>query len=360
MIQYNIHHVNGLYFQITQDEGKDREYEVQFLDRESKKLIYETKLKVNGWARLERQYLSDISVIVSYNGRVVKQINFLDEIKGKRVFISFDSKALGDTLAWLPYCEEFAKHYDCQVIVSTFKNFFFEESYPDLIFAERGAVVHNLVGMFTLGWFWDSKKEPVCPILIPLQKAATNILHLPYEEIIPRIDFEPKERPIAGKYVCISKHSTAQLKHWYYWQEVIDFLVGEGYQVIEISNEETNDLNNILVLEDKSFENTMNYIHHCEFFIGLSSGLGWLTWAMQKKQFMIANFTNPDHEYSKNTTRIINHDVCHGCWHNPLFKFDKGNWNWCPEHEDTPRHFECHKSITSEMVINEIKKYIYG
>ena len=121
MITYNIHHVNGLYFEITDDEGKNREYDITFYNRKESKNIYDTKLKVGSWARLDRKYLSDIAVIVKFEGRVIKQINFLDEIKGKRVFISFESKALGDTLAWLPYCAEFAKYYQCKVVVSTFK-----------------------------------------------------------------------------------------------------------------------------------------------------------------------------------------------------------------------------------------------
>ena len=63
-------------------------------------------------------------------------------------------------------------------------------------------------------------------------------------------------------------------------------------------------------------------------------------------------------EITINCTRITNTSVCNGCWNNPLFKFDKGNWNWCPEHEGTERQFECHKSITSEMVINQIQNLI--
>jgi hypothetical protein len=30
---------------------------------------------------------------------------------------------------------------------------------------------------------------------------------------------------------------------------------------------------------------------------------------------------------------------------------------WCPEHEDTPRQFECHKLITSDFVIDKIKEH---
>ena len=33
MITYNIHHVDGLYFELTGDEGKNREYDVTFIDK---------------------------------------------------------------------------------------------------------------------------------------------------------------------------------------------------------------------------------------------------------------------------------------------------------------------------------------
>ena len=99
----------------------------------------------------------------------------------------------------------------------------------------------------------------------------------------------------------------------------------------------------------------MNVIHHSEFLIGLSSGLSWLAWGMGKHVVMISNFTAPDHEFTSNCTRITNPSVCNGCWNKPQFTFDRGDWNWCPEHKGTPRQFECHTSITSKMVIDKIQ-----
>ncbi len=250
----------------------------------------------------------------------------------EKVFICFESKSLGDTLAWLPYCEEFAKKYRCEVIVSTFMNHLFEKSYPELKFVGRGIVVENIAGMFELGWFYDKKKEPEHPVTIPLQKAATNILNLEYSEIIPRLDFEPKERPVEGDYVCISIHSTAKLKYWDYWQELVDWLVGQGYNVVEVSKE-ASDLNNLTEIKDKSIPSVMNYLHHAKFYIGLSSGISWLAWAMRKTVFMIANFSTKDHEFQTDCIRITDESVCHGCWNNPMHRFNKGDWGWCPENE---------------------------
>ncbi|MFN9951816.1 MAG: hypothetical protein ACK55I_01860, partial [bacterium] len=108
--------------------------------------------------------------------------------------------------------------------VSTFLNFLFEKAYPELKFVGRGVRVENIVGMFELGWFYDKHREPILPSLIPLGAAATNILNLPYVEIPPRLYFEDKGRPYQEEYITISTISTSQLKHWYYWQDLINYL----------------------------------------------------------------------------------------------------------------------------------------
>jgi autotransporter strand-loop-strand O-heptosyltransferase len=96
-------------------------------------------------------------------------------------------------------------------------------------------------------------------------------------------------------------------------------------------------------------ENTMNVIHHSHLFIGLSSGLSWLAWAMDKKVVMISNFTDADHEFS--CIRITNTNVCHGCWNKAEYRFDAGDWDWCPEHKGTDRQWECHKKIKASDVV---------
>jgi autotransporter strand-loop-strand O-heptosyltransferase len=365
MITYNLHHVNGLYFQLLDDAGKNREYDISFVDRKGKVegmltdqhvTIYETKLKIGGWARLSRKYLSDIAIFIKYEGRIVKQVNLLDELKDKPVFIVFESKSLGDSIAWMPYCLEMQEVYKCKVIVSTFKNELFESVYPELKFVGRGVTVDNIKAMVELGWFWETDKEPVHPATIPLQQAASNILALPFREIQPRIAFTPGERPVVNQYICISTRSTAQCKHWYYWPQLIESLKSMGYRVFETSQEA--DDYGAETLEDKSLQNVMNYLHHADMFIGLSSGISWLNWGIGKHTVMISNFTTPDHEFQDNCTRIVNLEVCNGCWNNPVFKFNKGDWNWCPEHEDTPRHFECHKSITVDTVLETIKQLL--
>ena len=350
-LSYNIHFVNNPFFEILGDS--DKEYGVEFYDRDV--LVYTTKLKANMWSKLNREYFTDWTIKVYDEDELI--YNYKLNFTGKRVFISFDSKSLGDSISWIPYVLEFKNKHNCHVIVSTFWNKLFEKVYPELEFIEPGNVVNDLIAMYRVGWFYDNNKEPVLPSTIPLQKAITNILGLEFKEIQPRIYFEPKQRLFEEKYITIANESTAGLKLWNNpngWSELVTYLKSKGYRVVNVSKNGER-IDGVTQLKDTSIENTMNAIYHSEFFIGLSSGLSWLTWGLGKHVVMISNFTEEDHEFVSNCTRITNTFVCHGCWNNPMFKFDKGDWNWCPEHKGTERHFECHKSITSQMVIEKIQ-----
>jgi autotransporter strand-loop-strand O-heptosyltransferase len=349
------HHVNGFYLEIKSDS--EDLFTIEIIDN-SNTVVYKTTLKSGMYSKLSRQYFNGIKYKIYHKERLIKEedINF----NNKKVFISFDSSSLGDTISWLPYCEEFRIKHNCEVVVSTFKNFFFEKSYPNIKFVQPGSVVNNIHGMFKIGWFYDNNLEPEYPSSIPLQKAITNILGLDFKEIQSNVYFEPKERPYNEKYICIATNSTAGCKLWNNpngWTELVKYLKDLGYKIINISKD-GDKLDGVINLEDDSMLNTMNVIHHSEFVIGLSSGLSWLSWALKKHVVMISNFTEPNHEFTINCTRITNPNVCNGCWNNPMFKFDKGDWNWCPEHKNTERQFECHKSITPEMVINKIEHLI--
>ena len=275
-------------------------------------------------------------------------------LEGKRVYIAFESKSLGDTLAWIPYVYEFQRKHNCELIVSTFWNRLFDEA-PNVSFVEPGSVVPNLYALYRLGYFYDLSKLPVKPMTVPLQKVATLILGLEYEEIQPKLSYITT-KPTYNKYVTIATNSTAGMKFWGkpQWQETINWLVKEGYEVYNVSAE-PNPFDNCIQITTPSLESKMDWIAHSEFFIGLGSGLSWVAWALNKKVFMIANFSEDWAEFKHNCIKIENKSVCNGCWNNPNFKFD-ASWEYCPIHKDTPKQWECQLSITSDMVINEIKK----
>jgi autotransporter strand-loop-strand O-heptosyltransferase len=111
------------------------------------------------------------------------------------------------------------------------------------------------------------------------------------------------------------------------------------------------------------FNELMSIIEHSEFFIGLSSGLSWVAHAMGKKVALISNFTEDWNEFDlndENYIRITNKSVCHGCFNKIKVEhdFNPADWYWCPLHKNTDRQFECHKSITPEMVLEKIEKWM--
>ena len=339
------HFINHPFLEIKGESDSD--FDVRFYD-ENDVCHYQNTIKSNSWVRLNRQYYTKWKTYIYQDGQLIYE-NILD-LHGKSVFISIESKALGDTIAWVPYALEFQKKHRCNVVLSTFHNKILD--YPELELVEPGSSV-NCYAMYKIGWHYDSSREPELPNTIPLQKAATNILGLKYTEIRPKL-FTKREYPEDSKYITIATNSTLGCKFWVReeWQKLINHYTEQGYKVYNVSKE-VNPFDNCPQIPDTSMESTMDWIYHSTFFVGLSSGLSWLAWALGKQVVLISNFSEYDHEFLSNCIRITNDKVCHGCWNKSDIKFDKGDWNWCPYQ----KNFECQTSITAEMVINKISRY---
>ncbi len=333
----------------------DSDFRIECYD-ENNVCHYNHTIKVNCWVKLNREYYTKWRTKIWQDDNLIH--DYILNLENKRVFISFDTESLGDTIAWMPYVLKFKEKHNCHIILATYKNFLFEKVYPEIEFIKPGIAVNNIYAQYNVGWKYDLNKEPELCNTIALQKTATNILGLEYEELKPRIDYTSTKRYSGDEYVVIATNSTSGCKFWTKngWQEVINFLSGRGYKVINVSKEK-NPFKNCIQIDDTSMENTMFFIKNAKFFIGLSSGLSWLAWALNKKVIMISNFTLADHEFQE-CIRITDEDVCHGCWNNANFKFDKGDWDWCPVNKGTLKQFECHKSITGKKVIAGIEKLL--
>ena len=357
--QINVSFINNPKVEILGDLPET--YFVEFIDGDTNQVVHSATINNNMWTACSRTYYTNW--IIKVNGEVRHKFNLNNE----RALISLESKSIGDTIAWVPYVVEFAKKHNCKVILSTFHNEWFEgkEEYKDIEFMPRG---HSTICYVTynIGWFrddnngWkDFSKYPNQVNIIPLQKTATDILGLEYKELNYGINFKPKERPIKEKYICIGPRSTAGCKEWPYhnWSALAKLLNDKGYKVVSVSYEGF-EAPNIINLPKLSWEDTYNYLHHAEFFIGLSSGLSWFNWAIGKYTFMISGFSSKDHEFQSKVIRIMNEDKCNSCWTNPNFVFDAGDWDWCPIWKGTDKQHICQKSITVQQVYNSITNYL--
>ena len=96
-------------------------------------------------------------------------------------------------------------------------------------------------------------------------------------------------------------------------------------------------------------------IRDADLFIGVGSGLSWLSWSLGTPTIMISGFSYPYTEM-QDCERIYPNDIsiCRGCFNRKWL--DPGDWDWCPDQKGTPRQFECTKSIEPFQVIASIKK----
>ncbi len=352
----------------------ENKYRIDFIDEKTGKSVHTSNISNNMWTKCSRRYCTDWRIIIIPENDIeaVTIIKFNPE--GQRVYISLDSKSLGDTLAWFPMVDEFRKKWNCKVICSTFRNEFFKETYPEIEFVNPGTSVDNLYAMFNIGWYYfedgtmDLSKVPTDFRMIPLQQTASDVLGLDYKEVLPKLDKSKVKRQIEGKYVCIAPHASALAKYWNRpggWQKVIDFLNEKGYKVVYISQEPMDGgwhdsklggtLQNVINKSgDLPLSDRFADLCHADYFIGVGSGLSWLAWASGVRTMMISGFSKPFTEFETNCDRIFNESVCNGCFN--THRLDPGDWRWCPVHKGTEREFECTKTITEHQIIDILEQ----
>ena len=352
----NVNYIGKPKVEILGDVSK--EYEVEFINRDTNKVIHKDVIRNNMWTECSVQYY--IPWLIKVNGKEVSRL----EIENQRVLISLDSNSIGDTIGWVPYAVEFAKKYNCKVVLSTFHNNWFQgiDAYKDIEWLEPGNST-GCVAHYKIGWFRDENggwksfnHHPRQCNTIRMQETATDILNLPFKELNYGLTFPKGNRPIKDKYVVIGPNATSGCKEWVYgnWVVLTKLLNQLGYKVICLTKSEFK-IQGAINHYGKSLEFVANYLHHADAFIGLGSGLSWINWALGKHTIMINGFSEKNHEFTSRVTRIMNDDACFPCWTNPNFTFDAGDWDWCPIWKGTDKQHICQKSITSTQVFKVVK-----
>lgn len=339
---------------------KYKDYFVEFIA--DGKVEHSGTIQNNMWIKCSITYYKNWKIRI--NGDLEYQMN----LNNQRVLISLDSKSIGDTIAWAPYAVAFAKKHNCKVILSTFHNDWFRKlpEYKDIEFIEPGQET-NCYSRYVIGWMRNEEGKlnkfdcyPTPPNTIPLQQTATDILGMEYEELNLGIDFTPtKTSPIKEPYIVISPESTAGCKEWPMdaWSHLAKMLKDLGYRVIALTLH-ARKIENVEVIHGMPIKLCLNYFHHADAFVGLSSGQSWLNWAIGKHTVMISGFTEKDHEFRNNMTRIQNEHACNSCWGNTNFVFDPSDWDWCPIWKGTDKQHICQKSISPITVYNKLMEIL--
>jgi len=290
----------------------------------------------------------------------------------RKVIIKIQSKALGDIIGAMSVIDSYRdkNSYDVSVMLDLDPKFF-KESYPDIkILPYDGEPAFYPV---TEEWFFGGEvysefKRIFYEFDKPLMQGYADQLDVNIWDR-PKIDLMVIERPIKSRYACFSMHSTAQCKHWNYpggWDSLCRMLRKSGitpvcidrYEKFGTEGEWNEAPKSCVKRHGMDLSEMTGYISHCDFFIGLSSGLSWVAHALGKPVVMISGVTSEDNEFSENTIRVTNKEVCNGCINRKENTFDPNDWFWCPAYKGTTRQFECTKTITPESVFESIKQLI--
>ena len=270
--------------------------------------------------------------------------------------IELTTSSLGDTVASIGQVDKYQK------LTNHIVHFIINTKYVDLF----KSVYSNI--NFDEPVRYDELKVLHVNLDQPLEKYASDLLGLPFEETCAKVATAIKDRPIKEKYFTISIQSTHQGRYWNAkkgWNILLNLLkqrYGLTAVCIDMYNSYgSKDCYNTIPSGaiDKtgiSLLESTHYMNHAEFHIGTSNGLSWLAHAVGKKVVLITNVTKKWCEFTTNVIRIDNESVCHGCLNEK--PFDKYDWNWCPNHKNTKRMFECTTSISPHDVFDKIKNNI--
>lgn len=357
----------------------DGDWKVSLLDLDTGNILFQTKFqagRVNSTAR----YFVRFRIEVSQNEKVVFEHDY--NAANQDVLIRFPVDTLGDVLGWFPYAVKFKERHNCRLTCAMEARLItlFRDAYPDITFItheqvqpERFYATYTIAVFFKQGAIFDHKNYVPCDFrFVGLHRAAGYILGVDPTEVRPRIALIDDSRPIADPYVCIAVQSTLQAKYWNNpngWREIVAFLKASGYRVICIDQKARHGKGDVWTqmpagaednTGDKPLVERARYLKHAEFFVGLSSGLSWLAWAMETPVVMISGLTHPLNEF-ENPYRVVNYHVCNSCWNDPKQSFNRDDFLSCPKHQNTTRQFECTRLITIEQVkaaIRAIPAYI--
>lgn len=343
---------------VTSNVGRKIEVDFQ-VDGNS---VYKATLEGAGhWARPAHEYYRDWTVIVDGQPHRLA-------MEGSEQIVQFDSSSLGDTLSWIESVMQFKrKHNLAKVYLATHKNWLFDQNYYREQGVEfiapgewpTGAAARWKIGVYMEdpgGRVWFPNRNPRDWRKIYLGDIAADILGVDAEQVAPKLTYRGKtqqQRP----YICIATASTAQAKYWNHptgWQDLVDHYRAKGWDVYHISKEST-ELRGVKKAPE-DLKDVYRLLQGAQMFYGISSGLSWFAWCTDVPVVMISGFTPEECEFqNEKTLRIINKSVCNSCWARE--HFNRGDWNWCPDHKNTDRMFECTKTISAQDVIKQVESW---
>jgi hypothetical protein len=90
--------------------------------------------------------------------------------------------------------------------------------------------------------------------------------------------------------------------------------------------------------------------------LGLNSGLAWLAWTLEVPTLTVEGGA-PVMALPSDVVKVQSRKrVCRECF--TRHAIVKSEWDWCPDHHNDARRFECSATITAAEVIAAIQQHL--
>ncbi len=347
----------------------ERPWRIRLSDLDTGNTLFETEIKA-GRVNSSKRYFVRFHVEAWQDDKSLFVHEF--SAKGREVLIQFPVGTLGDPLGWFPYAVKFQERHGCKLTCGMAEWLIplFRDAYPHITFLTHDEIKpEKYYATYSMGLFFDDQDcvhQPCDFRYVGLHRTAGYILGVDPTEVPPRIALADDTRPIPEPYICIAVQSTTQSKYWNNpagWHDIVRYLKESGYRVICIDQKTMHGSGLVWnhiphgaedETGDRPLQERARWLKHADFFVGLSSGLSWLAWAVNIPVVLISGFTHPLNEFAT-PYRVINYHACNSCWNDVRHRFAHSDFLWCPRHKDTSRQFECTRLITIDHVKSAIQ-----
>lgn len=345
-------------------------WRVRLSDLETANVLFDIELR-SGHVNSNKRYFVPFRLEVWSAQTLLLRHDY--DASGRDILIQFPIGTIGDIIGWLGYAMKFKEMHKCRLTCALGEPLIalFQAAYPDVAFVTHDQIqAERYYATYSVALFFDDAAQVYQPCdfrQVGLHRTAAHILGVDPAERPPRVALDDNSRPIAEPYVCIAVQATTQCKHWNNpegWHSLVDFLKATGYRVICIDQKAESSRGDFRTripadAEDQTGERPLRerarWLRHADVFIGLSSGLSWLAWAVGTPVVLISGFTDPINEFAT-PYRVINRHACNSCWNDARHRFDHTDALWCPRWKDTPRQFECTRLIKAKQVEGMLRR----
>lgn len=347
-------------------------WRIRLRDTATDTVVYDHSMDASGIVQSSKRYYVPFEIKVWKDNTLV--FTHVCDLKDRAVLITMQLGGVGDHLAWMGHVAAFARLHQCRLTCCIRESMLalFQDMYPEITFIteiDDDDVKYYYAHYRVLVFFEDKNYDyqPMDYRQSGLLYMGADILGLPFEERRPRIKSDPGGRPIKERYVCIGSQASGLSKYWNNplgWYHTVRFLKENGYRVVCIDQSRIGGIESALRtiphgVEDETGNRPLSerarWLKHADFFVGLSSGLSWLAWAVETPVVMISGFTQPYNEFYT-PYRVINRHVCNGCGNDITQRLYPDEPLFCPYHKGTERIFECTRSISVTHVTSAIKQ----